>query len=84
MYYSPEANIKNAQLIVSQVGASTNWKMCVETSLDAEAKVGKKKGKTDPFYHLIYQHFKICSLVCAVFKKNHYHFLVVGTRHMGR
>ncbi|XP_014900520.1 vitellogenin 3, phosvitinless isoform X1 [Poecilia latipinna] len=38
MYFTPEANIKNAQLIVSQVEGNTNWKMCVDTSLDAEAK----------------------------------------------
>ncbi|XP_043985509.1 vitellogenin 3, phosvitinless [Gambusia affinis] len=38
MYHSPEASIRNAKLIVSQVGASTNWRMCVESSLDAKAK----------------------------------------------
>uniref|UniRef100_A0A8D3CBF9 Vitellogenin 3, phosvitinless n=1 Tax=Scophthalmus maximus TaxID=52904 RepID=A0A8D3CBF9_SCOMX len=27
MYYTPEANIKNTQLIVSQVGEDTNWKI---------------------------------------------------------
>lgn len=43
MYYTPEASIQNAQVIVSQVGANTNWKMCVDTTLDAEAKVGVKK-----------------------------------------
>lgn len=42
VYYTPEANTQNAQLIVSKVGADTNWKMCLDTSLeaDAEAKVG--------------------------------------------
>lgn len=38
MYYTPEANTQNAQLIVSQVGADTNWKMCFDTSLEAEAE----------------------------------------------
>nr|XP_033476965.1 vitellogenin 3, phosvitinless [Epinephelus lanceolatus] len=39
-YYTPEANIQNTQLIVSQVGEDTNWKMCVDTTVDAhdEAK----------------------------------------------
>ncbi|KAM4740042.1 vitellogenin 3, phosvitinless [Anableps anableps] len=44
MCYTPEASIKNAQLIVSQVGANTNWKMCVDTSLDAEAKAHVRWG----------------------------------------
>lgn len=41
MYYTPEANFHNSQLIVSQVGEATNWKMCVDTSVntDAEATV---------------------------------------------
>lgn len=41
VYYTPEANIQNAQLIVSQVGDDTNWKMCVDTIVNgrAEAKV---------------------------------------------
>lgn len=42
MYYTPETGIHNGQIIVSQVGANTNWKMCVDTSLGAEAKVGVK------------------------------------------
>ncbi|XP_005800536.1 vitellogenin-like [Xiphophorus maculatus] len=52
MYYSPEASIKNAQLIVSQVGASTNWKMCVETSLDAEAKAHVTWGDESQTYDM--------------------------------
>ncbi|MEQ2317077.1 hypothetical protein AMECASPLE_039072 [Ameca splendens] len=44
MYYTPEASIQNALLIVSQVGANTNWKMCVDTSLDAEAKAHVRWG----------------------------------------
>ncbi|XP_047443415.1 vitellogenin 3, phosvitinless [Mugil cephalus] len=35
VYYTPEANIQNAQLIMSQVGEDTNWKMCVDTSANA-------------------------------------------------
>ncbi|XP_070687869.1 vitellogenin 3, phosvitinless [Pempheris klunzingeri] len=37
IYYTPEANIENAQLIVSQVGEDTNWKMCVDTIVDGHA-----------------------------------------------
>ncbi|XP_075340505.1 vitellogenin 3, phosvitinless [Odontesthes bonariensis] len=37
MYYTPTANIQNSQLIVSQVGENTNWKMCVDTSMDVHA-----------------------------------------------
>nr|ACI30219.1 vitellogenin C [Xenotoca eiseni] len=44
MYCTPEASIQNAQLIVSQVEANTNWKMCVDTSLDAEAKAHVRWG----------------------------------------
>lgn len=45
IYYTPEANIQNAQLIVSQVGEDTNWKMCVDTivTAHAEAKVHIKR-----------------------------------------
>uniref|UniRef100_A0A3P9LDY0 Vitellogenin n=1 Tax=Oryzias latipes TaxID=8090 RepID=A0A3P9LDY0_ORYLA len=38
VYYTPEANAHSTQLIVSQVGANTNWKMCVDTSVDARPK----------------------------------------------
>lgn len=40
-YYTPKANTQSAQLIMSQVGGDTNWKMCVDTSVRAkvEAKV---------------------------------------------
>lgn len=43
-YYTPEAKIQNAQLIVSQVGEDTNWKMCVDAIVNGrtEAKVGAK------------------------------------------
>lgn len=37
VYYTPEANIQNAQLIVSQVGEDTNWKMCVDAIVTAHA-----------------------------------------------
>ena len=44
-YYTPEPHIKNAQLIVSQVGENTNWKMCVDSILNAraQAKVCNRK-----------------------------------------
>ncbi|XP_022601316.1 vitellogenin-like [Seriola dumerili] len=35
VYYTPEANIQNTQLIVSQVGEDTNWKMCMDTTVNA-------------------------------------------------
>lgn len=54
-YYTPEANIQNAQLIVSQVGEDTNWKMCIDAIVNArtEAKVGIKhrKGSWDIYFH---------------------------------
>uniref|UniRef100_A0A8D0B3Y5 Vitellogenin 3, phosvitinless n=1 Tax=Sander lucioperca TaxID=283035 RepID=A0A8D0B3Y5_SANLU len=37
-YYTPEANIHNAQMIVSQVGEDTNWKMCVDTDVNAHVE----------------------------------------------
>lgn len=42
MYYTPETHAQNVQVIMSQVGDDTNWKMCLDTSIeaDAEAKVG--------------------------------------------
>uniref|UniRef100_A0A3Q2CDP0 Vitellogenin 3, phosvitinless n=1 Tax=Cyprinodon variegatus TaxID=28743 RepID=A0A3Q2CDP0_CYPVA len=44
MFYTPETGIHNGQIIVSQVGANTNWKMCVDTSLGAEAKAHVRWG----------------------------------------
>lgn len=43
VYYTPEANSQNTQLIVSQVGEDTNWKMCLDTTVNAhvDAKVDK-------------------------------------------
>ncbi|KAM7011880.1 vitellogenin 3, phosvitinless [Tautogolabrus adspersus] len=38
IYYTPEANTKSAQLIMSQVGEDTNWKMCVDTIVHAHAE----------------------------------------------
>ncbi|XP_071344089.1 vitellogenin 3, phosvitinless [Trachinotus anak] len=35
VYYVPEANLQNTQLIVSQVGEDTNWKMCMDTTVNA-------------------------------------------------
>lgn len=45
IYYTPEANIENAQLIVSQVGEDTNWKMCVDSVVNGHvsAKVDTKQ-----------------------------------------
>ncbi|XP_072245494.1 vitellogenin 3, phosvitinless [Leuresthes tenuis] len=37
MYYTPTATSQNGLLIVSQVGEHTNWKMCVDTSMDVHA-----------------------------------------------
>ncbi|XP_039984094.1 vitellogenin 3, phosvitinless isoform X2 [Xiphias gladius] len=38
VYYTAEANIQNTQLIVSQVGEDTNWKMCMDTTVKARAE----------------------------------------------
>lgn len=38
-YYIPEQNIQSAQLIVSQVGVDTNWKMCIDSTVNAYAEV---------------------------------------------
>uniref|UniRef100_A0A665UXN5 Vitellogenin 3, phosvitinless n=1 Tax=Echeneis naucrates TaxID=173247 RepID=A0A665UXN5_ECHNA len=35
VYYTPEGNVQNTQLIVSQVGEDTNWKMCMDTVMSA-------------------------------------------------
>ncbi|XP_033936675.1 vitellogenin 3, phosvitinless isoform X2 [Pseudochaenichthys georgianus] len=45
-YYTPKAKTQSAQLIMSQVGGDTNWKMCVDTSVRAkvEAKVHVRWG----------------------------------------
>lgn len=47
VYYTPEASVQNAQLIVSQVGEDTNWKMCVDTIVNArtQAKVDINTGR---------------------------------------
>ncbi|XP_063747653.1 vitellogenin 3, phosvitinless isoform X1 [Eleginops maclovinus] len=37
-YYTPEASTQNAQLIMSQVAEDTNWKMCVDTTLNAQVE----------------------------------------------
>lgn len=45
VFYTPQANIHNAQLLVSQVGGvDANWKMCVDTTVNslAGAKVGSE------------------------------------------
>ncbi|XP_037554173.1 vitellogenin 3, phosvitinless [Nematolebias whitei] len=38
MYYTPEAHAQNVQVIMSQVGDDTNWKMCLDTSIEADAE----------------------------------------------
>ncbi|KAG7514855.1 vitellogenin C [Solea senegalensis] len=38
MYYTHEANVKNSQMIVSQVGEDTNWKMCMDTTVSGHAR----------------------------------------------
>ncbi|XP_057697303.1 vitellogenin 3, phosvitinless [Corythoichthys intestinalis] len=46
VFYTPESSLKNSQLIVSQVGDNTNWKMCMDLELDgrAEAKAHLRWG----------------------------------------
>ncbi|XP_054458092.1 vitellogenin 3, phosvitinless [Anoplopoma fimbria] len=53
-YYTPEANMQNAQLIVSQVGEDTNWKMCVDTTVEAhvEAKAHIRWGAECQSYEM--------------------------------
>ncbi|KAF3690845.1 Vitellogenin [Channa argus] len=54
MFYTPEANFHNAQLIVSHVGEATNWKMCVDTTLNpnAEAKAHIRWGAECQSYEM--------------------------------
>lgn len=50
IYYTPEANTENAQMIVSQIGEDTNWKMCTDGAVSrvhAEAKVLVTESKRD-------------------------------------
>lgn len=44
VYYMPEANVQNTQLILSQIGDDTNWKMCWDSTITnrVEAKVDRK------------------------------------------
>ncbi len=54
IYYTPEANSQSAQLIASQVGEDTNWKMCVDSiaNAHAEAKVDiKHTGRPYTWHH---------------------------------
>ncbi|XP_029285316.1 LOW QUALITY PROTEIN: vitellogenin 3, phosvitinless [Cottoperca gobio] len=52
--YTPLATTKNAQLIVSQVGEDTNWKMCIDTTMKAhiEAKAHIKWGAECQTYEM--------------------------------
>lgn len=57
VYYTPEANVQNAQLIVSEVGEDTNWKMCVDTVVNArtQAKVNTNtRGRAVSFCFCFY------------------------------
>lgn len=54
IYYTPEANTENAQVIMSQVGEDTNWKMCVDTIVHAhdEAKAHIRWGAECQSYEM--------------------------------
>ncbi|XP_059197125.1 vitellogenin 3, phosvitinless [Centropristis striata] len=53
-YYTPEANIQNAQMIMSQVGEDTNWKMCMDATVNAhvEAKTHIRWGAECQSYEI--------------------------------
>lgn len=51
VYYTPEANMKNTQLIVSQVGDDTNWKMCMDASVISHSGLQVKKRTQCVIYH---------------------------------
>ncbi|XP_034035052.1 vitellogenin 3, phosvitinless [Thalassophryne amazonica] len=54
LYSTPDSNSKNAQLIVSKVGEDTNWKMCIDSSLEAysEAKAHLRWGAECQSYNV--------------------------------
>ncbi|XP_041647323.1 vitellogenin 3, phosvitinless [Cheilinus undulatus] len=54
IFYTPEADAKSAQLIMSQVGEDTNWKMCVDTIMHAyeEAKAHIRWGAECQSYEM--------------------------------
>uniref|UniRef100_A0A668ABC6 Vitellogenin 3, phosvitinless n=1 Tax=Myripristis murdjan TaxID=586833 RepID=A0A668ABC6_9TELE len=55
VYYTPEANMENVQLIVSQVGEEANWKMCTDAVVDkvhAEAKAHMRWGAECQSYEM--------------------------------
>ncbi|XP_038571649.1 vitellogenin 3, phosvitinless [Micropterus salmoides] len=54
IYYTPEANTRSTQLIVSQVGEDTNWKMCVDTTVNSnvEAKAHIRWGAECQSYEM--------------------------------
>ncbi|KAM9848894.1 vitellogenin 3, phosvitinless [Aulostomus maculatus] len=39
VYYMPEANVQSTQLIMSQVGEDTNWKMCMDTIVNGHTDI---------------------------------------------
>ncbi|KAM3876377.1 vitellogenin 3, phosvitinless [Diretmus argenteus] len=55
VYYTPEPNMENVQLIVSQVGEDANWKMCTDAIVDkahAEAKAHVRWGAECQSYEM--------------------------------
>ncbi|XP_068563229.1 vitellogenin 3, phosvitinless [Cebidichthys violaceus] len=53
-YYTPEAKMRKTQLIVSQVGEDTNWKMCIDTTVKphVEAKANIRWGAECQSYEM--------------------------------
>ncbi|XP_075944739.1 vitellogenin 3, phosvitinless isoform X1 [Anarhichas minor] len=53
-YNTPEATIRKTQLIVSQVGEDTNWKMCIDTTVTphVEAKANIRWGAECQSYQI--------------------------------
>ncbi|XP_053723141.1 vitellogenin 3, phosvitinless [Synchiropus splendidus] len=54
VYYTPEGDAQNAQLIVSEVGEDTNWKMCIDTTVEGrvEAKAHVRWGAECQSYEM--------------------------------
>lgn len=45
-HYSPEADMANARVTVTEVGGSTKWQMCINASAQgATAKVGRNHAR---------------------------------------
>lgn len=43
LYYHPEANLPNMQLIVSQVGENANWSVCIDSTMRPPSQTKVKK-----------------------------------------